>query len=328
GHWRSLRLTVASSISNGIGLIRHYTGSIDTTSTGASVTSLRLFAQAVSGTGLVSWATNNGAYYRFIQETATLAAPPSTTSRACEQAGGYVATYRSTITVSAILTNAVSHAPIAGRAVTFTLGRSSRSATTDANGRATAGLPVLVAPDSPPPRVTVGFAEDQTLLGSGDRRDVTINPAPTLFIGTPTTLLSGSGAVVPALSVQPPAGNKPLREIGVRITLPDGRTLDTLTDGFGRVLLDTLDFEGLQPGTYATRLDFFGNDRYVPATLTLTQTVASNGNHSLALTGSGYAEAPHAPDVNLTGDWTLELWFKDEDPNGFDHDYVTLLNKG
>src|SRR5262249_7810547 len=43
---------------------------------------------------------------------------------------------------------------------------------------------------------------------------------------------------------------------------------------------------------------------------------------------SGYAEAPHAADLNLTGDWTIELWFKDEDPNGFNHDYTTLLNKG
>src|SRR6185369_17656247 len=33
-------------------------------------------------------------------------------------------------------------------------------------------------------------------------------------------------------------------------------------------------------------------------------------------------------DLNLTGDWTIETWFKDESPLGFNHDYVNLLNKG
>jgi len=52
-------------------------------------------------------------------------------------------------------------------------------------------------------------------------------------------------------------------------------------------------------------------------------------NYSLRVDGvSGSAQAAHANDLNLTGDWTLELWFKDEDPNGFNHDYATLLNKG
>src|SRR6266542_4389364 len=50
---------------------------------------------------------------------------------------------------------------------------------------------------------------------------------------------------------------------------------------------------------------------------------------SLALNGVvGYAEAPAAADLNLTGDWTVETWFKDESPLGFNHGYVQLLNKG
>jgi hypothetical protein len=56
-----------------------------------------------------------------------------------------------------------------------------------------------------------------------------------------------------------------------------------------------------------------------------------NSGHpaSLALNGStGYAEAPAAPDLNPTADWTLELWLKDADVNGFDHAYRYLLNKG
>jgi len=50
---------------------------------------------------------------------------------------------------------------------------------------------------------------------------------------------------------------------------------------------------------------------------------------SLLLNGTtAYADAPHAPDLNLSGDWTVETWFKDESPLGFNHDYVQLLNKG
>jgi hypothetical protein len=50
---------------------------------------------------------------------------------------------------------------------------------------------------------------------------------------------------------------------------------------------------------------------------------------SLALNGTtAYAEAAQAPDLNVTGDWSLEAWFKDEDPNGFDHDFRQILMKG
>jgi predicted extracellular nuclease len=53
------------------------------------------------------------------------------------------------------------------------------------------------------------------------------------------------------------------------------------------------------------------------------------GPGSLVLNGiDGYADTAHAPDLNLTTDWTIETWFKDENPIGFNHDYVQLLNKG
>jgi hypothetical protein len=51
--------------------------------------------------------------------------------------------------------------------------------------------------------------------------------------------------------------------------------------------------------------------------------------HSLRLDGSnGYAEVASALDLNLTADWTVEAWFKDEDPSGFIHDYRQILIKG
>src|SRR5205085_9106346 len=51
--------------------------------------------------------------------------------------------------------------------------------------------------------------------------------------------------------------------------------------------------------------------------------------HSLALNGStAYAEAANAPDLNLTADWTIELWFKDESSEGYFHLPRVLLTKG
>jgi hypothetical protein len=50
---------------------------------------------------------------------------------------------------------------------------------------------------------------------------------------------------------------------------------------------------------------------------------------SLDLTGAaGFASAAHSPQLNPQGDWTVELWFKDDSVLGFNHDYTVLLNKG
>jgi len=41
---------------------------------------------------------------------------------------------------------------------------------------------------------------------------------------------------------------------------------------------------------------------------------------SLAFGGNAaYAEAAHRADINPTGDWTIETWFKDETPGGYNH---------
>jgi hypothetical protein len=51
--------------------------------------------------------------------------------------------------------------------------------------------------------------------------------------------------------------------------------------------------------------------------------------HSLFLNGqSDFGESVVTADLNITGDWTVEAWFKDESAFGFNHDYQTLLNKG
>src|SRR6266851_9921033 len=53
------------------------------------------------------------------------------------------------------------------------------------------------------------------------------------------------------------------------------------------------------------------------------------GPFSLELDGAtGFAEVPGTTALSPSGDWTVELWFKDADPNGFDHDLRYLINKG
>lgn len=50
---------------------------------------------------------------------------------------------------------------------------------------------------------------------------------------------------------------------------------------------------------------------------------------SLSFNGStAYAEAPDNGALNITGDWTIELWFKDETPGGFNHPRTRMISKG
>jgi hypothetical protein len=84
------------------------------------------------------------------------------------------------------------------------------------------------------------------------------------------------------------------------------------------------------------------NDRgqtTLPAGLGGVRAIAGGGTHGLAIVDSkdgslafdgktAFAETPASANLNLTGDWTVEAWFKDEDPNGFNHPNRTILSKG
>ena len=57
--------------------------------------------------------------------------------------------------------------------------------------------------------------------------------------------------------------------------------------------------------------------------------LAAGSNHSLALNGTtAYADTPHTPALNLADSWTVETWFKDDSPTGFNHLPKVLLTKG
>src|SRR5205807_3711474 len=64
-------------------------------------------------------------------------------------------------------------------------------------------------------------------------------------------------------------------------------------------------------------------------TATATRTPIPGSGFSLGLDGAtGYAEAPTSGELNATGDWTVEAWFRDDDPGGFSHENRTILSKG
>ncbi|MBV9602044.1 MAG: LamG domain-containing protein, partial [Chloroflexi bacterium] len=62
------------------------------------------------------------------------------------------------------------------------------------------------------------------------------------------------------------------------------------------------------------------------------QTVSSGqpiSPHSLELNGAtAYAEAPDIPQLNPAGDWSIELWFRDTNANGFNHPPAFAVIKG
>ena len=62
-------------------------------------------------------------------------------------------------------------------------------------------------------------------------------------------------------------------------------------------------------------------------TATATPTPTGVGG-SVVLNGTtSYLEAPHSSAFNVSS-WTIELWFKDEDPSGYGHPRARLLTKG
>src|SRR5205823_1154465 len=66
------------------------------------------------------------------------------------------------------------------------------------------------------------------------------------------------------------------------------------------------------------------------STPTATATATPTPRTSLAFNGqrTAFAEAAGAPGLNLTGDWTVEAWFKDTDRDGYAHDYRSIVYKG
>ena len=101
--------------------------------------------------------------------------------------GDLTAEYSDPAAVSAVLTDTLSGAPLAGKPITFTLGTQSATATTDASGVASA----VIVVDQPAGSVTVGaaFGGDVIYLPSTDSDPFTIDKEDLTFVYTGDTLV-------------------------------------------------------------------------------------------------------------------------------------------
>jgi hypothetical protein len=273
GAWTSTApLTLQSTVTNAVGAFaKTYVGMIPLGTTTAN--DLRVLIQAVGGNGLVSFASNDGAYYRVPNETATASDPKVTTALTLTAPAS--ATYRSTVPVSATLSTAAG--PLAGKPVAFRSGGLRIDATTNASGVASAQLFVRSAPGVA--NVSVGFAEEQHYLGSGAQTEMSVNKAPAAFTAIASAPLPiGGSALIATLR----GGTELLGSQAVTLS-GAGRTVQTYTDGYGRVRLDATD--GFPSGAYAVSMTYDGNDRYGPASST-ANIVAFDPNGFAAGVGS------------------------------------------
>ncbi len=231
-----------------------YTGTIPLGTTNAD--DLRVVIQAVGGNALVTWASNDGAYYRVPNETATASNPKIATALTLTVPPS--GAYRTQVPVSATLTAA--GVALANKPVAFRSGGIRVDATTDTNGVASALLFLTSAPGVA--GVTVGFAEEQHYLASGAQTQITVNKASSAFtVNDPTPIPVGGSVLIATLR----GGTEPLGS--QNITLSDAtHTVQTFTDGYGRVRLDTAD--GFPSGAYSVAIAYAGNDRYLPSTAT------------------------------------------------------------
>ncbi len=276
GHWNSLALVGGPAVSNGVGFVRHYTGDIDTASTGAQPTDVQVFIQAASGTGLVTRVTNDGAYYSVLPVTVTASAPKIGTSLAL-QASSPSTTYRSVIPVTATLTDATGKG-VPNKVVSFTLPGSAVSALTDAGGVASAKLHADVLPSAEPYTIAAAFEEDldpqvsPQYLGASDSKDILVVPAPTAFIPSGlSTIEYSNSAVIATLTSQGEA----VKEQPVTISLDATHSLTSITDTAGGVVFDTMDFGQVAPLStpYTVTISYPGTAARSPNSIQIPLTV-------------------------------------------------------
>jgi hypothetical protein len=136
--------------------------------------------------------------------------------------------------------------------------------------------------------------------------------------------VTGTGATI-TWTTDEPADSQV--EYGTTTAYGSSTTLDP-----NKVASHSVPLGGLTAGTtYHYRVkskDAAGNLATSPdATFSTGSGGASQG--SLSLNGTtAYAEAPHHADLNTTGDWTVEAWFKDETAGGYNHDTRYILITG
>ena len=221
--------------------------------------------------------------------------------------------------------------------------RTATATPTSTTVAATATPTPTAAPATPTPTTAAATATPSPTTGSTSRPDLTI----TSFTASPTT----ADKPIPVTFGIRNLGNAstgPGDTFDIHIFADLGRpatpgdnayighiavprlAASTSTTVTGEVFANTL-----TPGSHTLNAIVDGHDTELESnegnnTANATITVAAaTAARSLSLDGStAYADTSHHPELNVTGDWTVELWFKDETPGGFNHAAKHLLTKG
>ncbi|HYK97829.1 MAG TPA: N,N-dimethylformamidase beta subunit family domain-containing protein [Candidatus Acidoferrales bacterium] len=163
---------------------------------------------------------------------------------------------------------------------------------------------------------TLAFGADATFT-------TTAPPPPTTISAVAANNVSNVNALI-SWSTNNPANSQV--EYGTTAAYGSFSTLDATL-----VTTHSQQLSGLVPSTtyhYRVRSTDAGGTLVLSADGTFT-TLAVAPATSLALNGStAYAEAANAAKLNIGGDWTIETWFKDETPGGYNHDTKYILIKG
>jgi len=258
GKWQSLDLS-QDSLSSTL-----WTGQLALGATAPG--DIRFMVQAVNGVGLVTLATNQGAYYVPGPDTVLPALPKQPTFVAFSGTPPTTGTYREQATFTAQLTSGTG--PLAGRILTFGVGSERRQVITDANGMATASIALLQTPGVYDVRAS--FDETSDLLGS--------STAPLSFTITKrATALSITPACTPLVATlrDTSSGARTLRDQSVVFQATTGTQTFwsyDITDFAGRARLTN----AMPDGTYSVTASFGGtidlgggviasqtNDRYL-----------------------------------------------------------------
>jgi CSLREA domain-containing protein len=237
---------------------------------------IRYMVQAVNGVGLVSLATNVGAYYIPGVDPAQLEATEISSVDTSPSTSG---PYGTTINVSAVLKK--NGAPLAHRIVTLGLGPASRQAETDDSGRVTAAIPLLALPGNY--QVTASFAgAAQEAPSSATRQDTfEITKQTTTLSLDPVSASGAAGDDKLMVATLADATGLPLAEQTVFFVVTGSGgsfSVPVITDYLGRAPLGNV---SLPPGIYTVNAYFSGviplsngstvtlnNSRYEPSTVT------------------------------------------------------------
>jgi CSLREA domain-containing protein len=240
GFWQSLDLSQSASNS------AQWQGTLALA--GTNPADLRYVAQAVNGVGLVSLATNLGAYY--VPGAAAPTPEPTELSLAVPAATG---PYGSQVSVSAVLTT--QGVPLAGQPVTFGLGPQSRQAITDNDGQATVTLTLLGLPGHYNVRAAFAGTAEFQATSATDTFEITKQDT-VLTLEQPASGFPGDNALITATLTD--ATGRRLGEKTVFFVLTGSggsASKAVITDFAGRAVLGGVD---LPHGSYTVKAYFSG----------------------------------------------------------------------